>query len=110
MWLPLQLLATLCWALVTVLDSLAVKHYEKKPYVLMWCQSCFSVPLLIIGLLIFGEVTPWTIALCAAGMIAFLGDITFFTVLDRVDASVVQIAWAIFAVLLSLIKIGRAHV
>ena len=105
MWFPLQLLAALCWALVSVLDSLLVKHYEKRPYVLMWCQSCFSMPVLLAVLIVSGSVTAWTIPLVLAGMIAFLGDITFFVLLDRVDASVVQIAWAIFAVLLSIISV-----
>lgn len=106
MWLPLQLLAALCWALVSVLDSVLVKHYEKRPYVLMWCQSCFSMPVLLAVLVVSGEATPWTIPLVLAGMVAFLGDITFFAVLDRVDASVVQVAWAMFAVFLSVISIA----
>ena len=106
MWLPLQLLAALCWASVTVLDSLLVKHYEKKPYVLMWCQSCFSMPVLLAVLIVSGSVTPWTIPLVIAGMIAFLGDITFFVLLNCVDASVVQVAWSIFTVLLSIISIA----
>ncbi len=106
MWLSLQLFAALCWALVAVFDSILVKHYEKRPYVLMWFQSCFSVPVLLAVLLFSGHSTPWMIPLVIAGMIAFLGDITFFAVLDRVDASVVQIAWAMFAVFLSAISIA----
>ncbi|NOS68282.1 MAG: EamA family transporter [Candidatus Peribacteraceae bacterium] len=106
MWLALQLVATLGWALVTVLDSVLVKHYEKRPYVLMWCQSCFSLPVLLTLLAVSGGAGSWTIPLVLAGMIAFLGDIAFFTILNRIDASVVQIAWAIFAVLLSAISIA----
>lgn len=103
MWFPLQLLAITCWSFVNVLDSLLVQNYDRRPYVLQWHQSFFTLPILAFLALTHGFlVTPWALPLFLAGVVAYAGDWTFFIALNRIDISVTNIAWAILAIFLSI--------
>src|SRR5438094_668844 len=100
MWFLYVLLSATGWSLVSVLDSLLVRRYEKHPVVLMWSQSLFSiVGLLLIGLLIDVH-TAWWPLLFAMGCCAYIGDLYFFWILDRLDVSVTNAAWPILSILL----------
>lgn len=102
MWIFFVLLSALGWALVNVLDSLLVKHYEKNPMVLMWCQSLFSIPVLV-AIPFFADVhSSWASILLFFGTLMFFGDLWFFYCLDRLDASVINAAWAILSIWLSI--------
>ncbi len=103
MWLIFVFLSMLGWALVNVLDSLLVKHYEKNPSVLMWSQSLFSLPILLVLPFFVNINSTWSGLLLAFGVIAFLGDLWFFYVLDRLDVSVVSAAWPLLSIFLSII-------
>ena len=103
MWLLFVLLSALSWAAVNVLDSGLVRQYEKHPVVLLWSQAIFSVPILI-GMMFFVDVhSSWWLPLLLAGMVAYLGDMCVFLLLDRIDASVSNIAWALLAICISIV-------
>src|SRR3989344_8925698 len=104
MWLFFVFLSTSLWALVNVLDSLIVRNYEKNPFVLMWCQSLFSMVFLaLFPLIVPVEFSPWTPFLMLFGAIGFIGDFWFFRVLRSVDVSVTNAAWAILSIFLSAV-------
>lgn len=103
MWLVFILLSVFFWACCNVLDSLLVKHYEKNPIVLMWSQSVFSIIILfpILSLVpLRTTMTPW---LLLGGCIGYFGDLIFFHILDRIDVSVTNIAWALLSILLTVV-------
>lgn len=102
MWFPLQLLSILCWAGVNVLDSVLVRHYEKRPHVLQWHQSLWTLGSAAVLAMFFTVRSDWALLLFFGGMTGYLGDRVFFLALDRIDVSVTNIAWAILAVLLSI--------
>lgn len=102
MWLTYALLSTLGWALVNVLDSTLVHRHEKHPAALMWSQAIFSVPCLAILILTQDLQSPLWIWLIVGGATGYLGDIIFFRVLEHVDVSVSNAAWAILSLLLSI--------
>ena len=103
MWLPLQLISTVFWAGVNILDSSIVAHYEKRPFVLQWYQSFFTLSLLgLLALLYGGLQSSWMLVLLLSGMSAYVGDALFFHMLDRIDISVVNIAWAIMTIFLAV--------
>src|SRR3989344_6807264 len=103
MWLLFAFLSTLMWALVNVLDSLIVRNYEKNPFVLMWCQSFFSIVFLaVFPLFVPVQFSSWTLSLMLFGAIGFIGDLWFFRVLRSADVSVTNAAWAILSIFLSI--------
>ncbi len=102
MWLLFIAGAATGWAAISVLDSALVRWYDKHPLALMWPQACFSMSVLTLVAFTVQVRTPWALALACTGMVAYGGDILFFYILNRVDASVSNIAWAILAVLLCL--------
>lgn len=103
MWLFFAIASTLMWALVNVLDSLIVRNYEKNPFVLMWCQSLFSMVFLVLfPVFISVEFSSWTLPLMLFGAIGFVGDAWYFRVLRSVDISVTNAAWAILSIFLSI--------
>jgi drug/metabolite transporter (DMT)-like permease len=102
MWLTFILLSSLGWALVNVLDSLLVRHYEKHPVVLMWSQSLFSVVVLAILACFYDLHTSWWPLLFAMGLCAYLADLFFFWVLGHLDVSITNAAWPILSIFLSI--------
>lgn len=102
MWFPLQLLSVTCWAGVNVLDSVLVRHYEKRPHVLQWHQSLWTLGSAAVLAILFPVRTDWALLLFFGGMTGYLGDRVFFLALDRIDVSVTNIAWAILGVFLSI--------
>lgn len=101
-WLLFALLSTLGWGFVNVLDSLLVHHHEKKPFLLMWSQALFSVPCLLTLGFGFDVQSEWMWLLMLFGITAYLGDLWFFYILDRLDVSVTNAAWAILSILLTI--------
>ncbi len=104
MWVLFVLLSTVGWALVNVLDSILVHNYEKRPMVLMWCQSMWSMPiLLILGFFIPIEATwPWILTLLLFGIVGYVADLRFFQVLEHIDVSVTNVAWSILSLILAI--------
>lgn len=102
MWFPLTLASAFCWAWVSVFDSALVRQYEKHPLVLLWSQSLFTMPILLVLASLIDIRTPWWPVLAVGGLFAYLGDIFFFLMLDRIDASVANAAWSFLAIFLSV--------
>ncbi len=104
MWFWLQLAAVFSWSLINVLDSMLVRRFTKDPFVLMWAQSCFSVPILwLLLLLVFDIPAGWVVIFLIVGLLGYVGDLLFLVILDRVDVSVSNVAWMILSVFLSLV-------
>lgn len=103
MWFSLTLLSAFFWGFSNVVNSMLVAKYEKNPVVLMWVMTFLSMLLLLILPLNYDVHTDWMFVLMMVGAVSYLGDLYFFRVLDRIDISVVNAAWAIQALLLSLI-------
>jgi multidrug transporter EmrE-like cation transporter len=103
MWLLFVLLSALSWALVNVLDSALVRQYEKHPAILLWSQSLFSIPILTSMAVFLDVQTSFWWILLLAGMIAYLGDMCVFLLLDRIDASVGNLSWALLAICISIV-------
>jgi drug/metabolite transporter (DMT)-like permease len=102
MWFPLILASAFCWAWVSVFDSALVRQYEKHPLVLLWSQSLFTMPVLLVLGSFIDFRTSWWLPLMIGGIFAYLGDIFFFLMLDYIDASVANAAWSILAIFLSI--------
>ncbi|HLD71305.1 MAG TPA: EamA family transporter [Candidatus Peribacteraceae bacterium] len=102
MWIFLQVLSVAFWAIINVLDSLLVKHYEKHPVVLLWHQSAFSILVLIAGWIFLEIEIQWMWFFLAAGFLGYIGDLVFFRALDRIDVSITNIAWALLSVFLAI--------
>ena len=102
MWFPLTLLTAFLWAMINVGNSTLVKKYSKTPVLLLWVQTCFSM-LFLLGIAITHSVsTPWAPVLFGCAIIAYAGDLFFFRVLDHLDVSVVNAAWAIEIIFISI--------
>lgn len=102
MWLLFTLAGMLGYGSSNVLDSMLVAHYDKRPWFLLWSQTMFSVA--FIGLLaaLFRFETTWALPLLVGGVFGYLADLFFFYVIDRVDISVVNAAWGMLAIVLSI--------
>lgn len=68
----------------------------------MWTQSCFSLLFLSIALPFVSLESSWIPLLIIGGLIAYCGDLVFFVAVDKMDASVFNIAWAFIAIILSI--------
>ncbi len=101
MWFVFALLAVVFWSIPVVLDSVLVRNFVKNPFVLMWSQSCVSLVLLSAAIFFVPLQSAWLPWIVAGSILAYAGDLVFFIALDRVDASVINIAWAFLAIFLS---------
>lgn len=102
MWIVAILLSAMFWGIVSVCDSILVNRYEKNITVLMWSQALFSVTFLIGIALSISLRSSWALPLMLAGLVSYLGDRLFFVILERIDASVSNCAWAIQAIFVSI--------
>ncbi len=102
MWFSLTIVSALFWAIINVGNSVLVARYQKSPSLLVWIQTLFSMIALSLVALTHDVSTPWIPVLFASAAIAYLGDLLFFWILDRLDVSVVNAAWAILAMFMSI--------
>ncbi len=104
MWLLFVFLGTFGWALVNVLDSILVHHYEKRPMTLMWCQSMWSLPMLCVLAFFLRLEAPivWIGILLLMGVVGYAADLQFFHVLEHIDVSVTNIAWSLLSIILAI--------
>ena len=103
MWLSFAVGSVVVWSIPLVMDSILIKHYEKDPFILMWTQSCISMVLLSIAAFFVPFESAWIPWLILSSIVAYFGDIVLFVGLHRMDVSVLNIAWAIGAIFLSII-------
>jgi drug/metabolite transporter (DMT)-like permease len=102
MWILWTLCSALSYAGSNVVDSLIVRHQEKSPAVLLGVQSSVSMVFLLVIALVFRPASPWWLLLLCGGFTGYVADYFFFHVIDRLDISVTNAAWAVMAVFLSL--------
>ena len=101
-WIIFSLLSVASYGTSNLIDSVLVRWYEKKPWMLQWGQGFFTLIFLLVCLF-FGDIrSTWIIPLVITGAIAYVGDALFFRVVDDVDISVTNSAWAVVALLLSI--------
>lgn len=103
MWFPLTILSAFLWAVINVGNSTLVARFHKHPSFLLWVQTFFSMFFLALIALAYPVGTSWMPVLLLAGLSAYCGDLFFFWVLDRLDVSVINAAWAINSVAFSMI-------
>ncbi len=102
MWFSLTILSAFFWAVINVGNSILVAKYHKNHFFLNWTQTFFSTVILL-GIALTHDVsTPWVPILLPCAVIAYIGDVFFLWILDRLDISVVNAAWAILAIFMSL--------
>lgn len=103
MWFPLTILSALGYALSNEGCSTLVARFHKSPIFLMWTQTLMSIVFLMIIALFYDVRTSWAVGIMVVGVIAYAGDLLFFWILDRLDVSVLNAAWAIQTVYLSIV-------
>lgn len=109
MWLAFALISTFAWAIVNILNSVLVHHYHKSPMMLSWVQSVLSVPLLAIIGFHANIYSSWALNLMIIGMSGYVADLWFFHVAHRMDISVLNAAWSILALFLTVIGVFYFH-
>lgn len=103
MWFVFALAGACCWAVVNVVNSVILRHDEKHPVALMWSQSWWSASVLLIVFFVHPPLwTEWGWILCLSGVIAYFSDVLFLVALERIDASVTNVAWVMMSLLLSV--------
>ncbi len=101
-WIVFSLLAVVSYGSSNLIDSVLVRWYEKKPWMLQWGQGFFILILLLFSLFLGDVRSTWIVPLVIVGAVAYLGDAVFFAVVDDIDISVTNSTWAVVALLLSL--------
>ena len=76
---------------------------------LTWIQSILSVPLLALIGLHVNTHSSWVLLFVIVGMSAYLADLWFFRVAHSLDISVLNIAWSILALFLTIIGVFYFH-
>jgi drug/metabolite transporter (DMT)-like permease len=105
MWFLYALLAAAFLAADNVTESIIVRHYEKNPLIITFCYGIVGIMFFLFVPKFVDVQTPWMWYLLLFGMTAYLGDLFFTYVVDRLDISVVNAAWPILAIILSGIGI-----
>ncbi len=105
MWLLFILLSTIAWAAVNVLNSVLIHNYHKSPVLLSWIQSAVGIPILLLIPFFIETKTSWALPLFFTGITAYLADLWFFHAAEKVDISVLNIAWSILSVFLAIIGV-----
>lgn len=103
MWFPLTILSAFAWGAINVGNSTLVAKFQKSPSLLLWSQTFVSMLFLGVIAFFYDIQTPWAYAIFPMAALAYFGDLLFFWILDRLDVSVVNAAWAILAVYMSIV-------
>lgn len=103
MWLLYSFISSSAWAVVNILDSILVHKYEKNPAVLLWFNGVVRI-LVIFSFPLFVSVrTPYWFMLFGVSAGLYLASLLYFRILEHLDTSVTQSAWAIESIFLSLL-------
>lgn len=102
MWILYSLLSSAAWASVNILDSVLVNKYDKYPIALMWFGGVFKLCIILSFFLILPVYTAYWGMLFACGVILYVVALLYFHILQRIDTSVTQSAWAIESIILSV--------
>ena len=102
MWIVYAFIANVCWSVSDILNSILVRHYHRNPLLLAWVQCIFDCSFFLLLGFFFDVSTTWTLPFLLAGISTYAAFLTFFYVLDRVDVSVMNAAWAFMAIVISI--------
>ena len=105
-WFVAAFLSVICWGIIGILDSYLLRKFSKNIFVLSWNQSIWSVFFLTLIAAIFGTDalrTSWLPWLVLGGFFGYIGDLSYWSFLRRVEASVVNTAWVFHSLLISLL-------
>jgi uncharacterized membrane protein len=102
MWLIYAIAAAFFFGATNIIDSLIINKYEKSSVVYLFFPGWMMT--IILGVLaLFVDVrTEWMLFIVTATIIGYIGDLLYFHVLGRMDVSVVNACWAIFAIFVSI--------
>ena len=103
MWLVYTIVGTLAWSAKNVIDSLLVRKYGASPIVMAWCMGSVKLLMLIVLFFYIDTDTTWKLPLFLLGIPFYVGSLTYFYIAKRIDASVMNSAWAIQSIFLALI-------
>ncbi len=105
-WFFAAFLSVICWGIIGIIDSYLLRKFSKNIFVLSWNQAIWSVFFLsliaaFVGLDLLK--TSWLPWLLLGGFFAYIGDLSYWSFLRRVEASVVNTAWVFHSLLISLL-------
>lgn len=109
MWLFFAVLQVAFWGADAIVDSILVKHYEKDPLVLLWFTGLFKIFFLLIFAMFFPLQTSWLWPLLLLGPLYYASACLMVWMLDRVDVSMMNIAWALQSISLSIVGLVALH-
>lgn len=103
MWFLLTIAAVAFRSVSSCTESLIVKRYHKDPRVILCVQNTFMLAILLALIPFMPLKTAWAPVLFFAGMSIYAGDYLYCRIIDHVDISTLNGAWALFALLLSIV-------
>ncbi len=109
MWFFYALIATVAFALVNVVDSMIVEHMEAHPLRNQWCQSFGGVLMLSAAAPFLSLNITWMTPLLIAGAVGVLADLLFLYTIHHIDVSLVNIAWALQALIITAMALVFFH-
>lgn len=109
MWILWTLLAVFSWALLSVIDSLLVRHFEQRILVISWAQSMISVPMILCLGYFFPTENDWALFLLVMGSVSYIGDMIFWRILKITDVSSTNFVGVFITIIMSLTGILFFH-
>ena len=103
MWFVYSVLCAASWALANILDSILVHRYEKNPMVLMGFFGGIRLIVLPFIWFLWPVQTNFAPLLLGCGALLYAAAVLYIYVLEKIDASVTQGAWAVESIILSLL-------
>lgn len=109
MWILWTLLAVFSWALLSVIDSLLVRHFEQRILVISWAQSMMSVPMILCLGFFFPIQNDWALFLFVMGSVSYIGDMIFWRILKIADVSSTNFVGVFITIIMTLTGILFFH-
>lgn len=102
MWFLFALAAPFFLSLTNILDSVIMNTYERRPVVYLFYAGTVMTFMLLIFALFVDVRSMWIVPIILTSILGYVGDLWYFRALGRIDVSVVNAAWAILAMVISI--------
>lgn len=102
MWFLFALCATIAQAASDTADSAIVRHEQKDPLLIMFITYGMGLALLAALLPRVDMATAWTVPLLCAGTTLYIADYAYYRIINHIDISTINAAWAMHALYLSV--------
>ena len=102
MWFLFALTAPFFLSLTNILDSLIMNTYERRPVVYLFYAGTVMTCMLFVFALFVDIRSTWILPIILTSILGYVGDLWYFRALGRIDVSVVNAAWAILAIVISI--------